>query len=52
MFRYSLRNIVKLKNMKIVYKVLWQLQVVNNYQKNSDIKGKIKTNVHFNNTFK
>ena len=29
MFRYSLRNVVKLKNMKIVYKVLFKLQVVN-----------------------
>ena len=28
-FRYSLRNFVKLKNMKIVYKVLSKLQAVN-----------------------
>ena len=27
-FRYSLRNFVKLKNMKIVYKVLCKLQIV------------------------
>ena len=50
-FRYSLCNFVKLKNMKIVYKVLCKLQVINNYQKNSIIKDKIKTNEHFDNTF-
>ena len=33
MFRYSLRSFVKLKNMKIVYKVLCKLQVVNKLSK-------------------
>ena len=32
-FRYSLRNFVKLKNMKIVYKVLCKLQVINRLSK-------------------
>ena len=31
--RYSLRNFVKPKNMKIVYKVLCKLQVVNKLSK-------------------
>ena len=37
--------------MKNVYKVLWKLQVVNKLSKNSNIKDKSKTNVHFDNTF-
>ena len=37
--------------MKIAYKALWKLQVVNKLSKNSNIKDKIKTNVHFDNTF-
>ena len=36
--------------MKIVYKVLEKLRVVNK-QKNSSIKDKIKSNIHFDNTF-
>ena len=32
-FRYSLHNFVKLKNMKIVYKVLCKLQVINKLSK-------------------
>ena len=32
-FRYSLRNFVKLKNTKIVYKVLCKLQIVNKLSK-------------------
>ena len=32
-FQYSLRNFVKLKNMKIFYKVLRKLQVVNKLSK-------------------
>ena len=31
--------------------IVTRLQVVINYQKNSNIKDKIKTNVHFDNTF-
>ena len=38
--------------MKIVSKGLWKLQIVNKLSNNSNIKGKIKTNVHFDNTFK
>ena len=52
MFCYSLRNLVKLKYMKIVYKVYGSYNLLMNYQKNSKIKDKIKTNVHFDNTFK
>ena len=33
--------------MKIVYKILWKLQVVNKLSKD-----KVKTYVHFDNTFK
>ena len=45
---YSLRNFVKLKSTKFYenYKSLL------NYQKNSNIKDKIKPNMHFDNTFK
>ena len=50
-FRYSLRNFVKLKNMNIIYKVLESHKLLINHQKNSNIKDKIKTNVHFDNTF-
>ena len=32
-FRYSLRNFVKLKNMNIIYKVLWKSQIVNKSSK-------------------
>ena len=32
-FRYSLRNFVKFKNKKIVYKVLCKLQIVNKLSK-------------------
>ena len=32
-FRYSLRNLAKLKNMKTVFKVLCKLQVVNKFSK-------------------
>ena len=37
--RYSLRNFVKLKNIKIVYKVLCKLQAVNKLSKDFYYKG-------------
>ena len=38
--------------MKIIYKVYSSYKSLINYQNNSNIKDKIKTNVHFHNTFK
>ena len=50
-FRYSLRNFVKLRNMNIVCKVLCKLQIVNKLSKEFYHKDKIKTNVNLNNMF-
>ena len=41
-----------LSNMKIFYKDFYKsYKSLTNYQKNSNMKDKIKTNVHFDNTF-
>ena len=50
-FRYSLRNFVKLNNIKLSKMFYASYKSSINYQKNSIIKGKIKTNEHFDNTF-
>ena len=41
-----------LRTLKLSYKVLWKLKSLINYQKNSNVKGKLKTNVHFDIMFK
>ena len=43
-FRYSLRNLVKPKDMKGAHKSCKSLM---NYQENTNVKDKIKTNIHF-----
>ena len=50
-FRYPLGNFVKLNNVKIIYKVLCKLQVVNKLSKEFYYKRQIKTNEHFDNMF-
>ena len=50
-FCYSLHTFVKVRYMKIVYKVLLKLQLVKKFRKNSNIKDKIKTNQQLFNAF-
>ena len=44
-------TLVKLKCMKIVCKVLLEFKSLINFRKDIIIKNKIKTNLHFGNTF-